>query len=1290
MAKTYQPLFADSFLLANWSSEYDEYLQSGLDNALLSRLKNWSDKDFQNETKAEQAFTQTFFSDTWGYVASGIDVKELGYALDPKFAVEKAGQKGGTGEADLALGFFGLDAEHIAPTPQILCEFKDIRSGLDSPQNRKGNNRSPVKQCADYLREARAKLFGNEPIQPTWGIVSDMNEFRLYWWTNMPVQYQRFVIKPLAKHDTVALIDNTVEARFQRFLFYKTFHKDSLLTKGGKSALELLLQNQWIQEKELENHFYKEYRAFREKLFDALLEHNGHLGVSKGKLVRLSQRILDRLIFILYCEDMGKALSFPPHLLRDILRDISKATHYDPNGSDAWAKIKDIFRAMANGLTFAGHNINRFNGGLYAPDPLIDASHIPTNVFCAKGQDSDHTKDRTTLLYLSANYNFGVTGANGERVINLYTLGRIFEQSITELEIKVAEVEGKTSIGKLSKRKRDGVYYTPEWVTRFVVEQTIGRRLEELKKEVGLDSTLELTDDLIAAEALQKKGFKKDSKTAKYQSGLLRYRDALQHIKIVDPACGSGAFLIQALEFMLNERKQIAEDLARLSDAQVEIFDWEQEIRDILSNNIYGVDINAESVEITRLALWLHTALPNRPLSNLDSHIRCGNSLVGKDFYTRKEDLLSALNEDQRDRVNAFDWQATFPEVFSREDTGFDCVIGNPPYVKLQHFRKIDPDTTSYLKGADAPNAPAPYQSTLTGNFDLYLPFIEKGVHLLNDKGRMGYIAPSVWLRNEYGRGLRQMIHGGQHLDRWLDFVSFQVFDEAITYTSLQFYQKQPAPEICFANAPKGGLNVSDWESTDWQIPYSDLIPQDSWVLLPKAERKLFAKLSKSCKRLDDFAANIIVGIQTSADHIYHLEKRSADIYLHFPKKEADEKKAPDPIEIQIEDAIMRPLISGEESKRYETPKTDTYLLFPYDLSGERPRLWSESEMQSQFPHAWAYLKSHEAELRARESRKFDTEGWYQFGRNQNIDKQELSKLCVAQTVPSLRLFFDDRAAFYINNVRVNAILPEKEDDGLYLLSVLNSRTADFLFKRIGKPKAGGYYEANKQFIAPLPIPNASKQQKQELGNIASQLQALTTERRDKLHLAAKRLEACTIQKRPHSFLWPTINDPSYWKKQNPKNLKGRELTAWAKIHYEGLLEEKLSSLDAALPAGSRFDADYKDGELRLLVSGRVTIDKTFVDTDIGDFIAAQWQYLSRITNITDKTIAKTIADKLCKVYSSENAALKAQFVTLMQEVLVLEHQIDQLEADLNKQIYALYKLTDKEIQLVEGEKKYE
>lgn len=1288
MTQTYQPLFSDSFLLATWNAEYKAYLESGSDQALQTRLKNWADKEFQKETKAEQSFVQLFFSETWGYTLSGMGAQKDGYTCAPKLAVEKAGQKGGTGEADLALGMFGLEAQGIPSTPQVLCEFKDILSGLDSPQNRKGNSRSPVKQCADYLREARAKLFGNEPIQPTWGIVTNMNEFRLYWWTNMPVQYQRFVIKPLAKHDTVGLIDDGEDAQFQRFLFSKIFHRNMLLTKGGKPQLEQLLQNQWIKEKELESKFYQEYRAFRENLFDAMVQSNKHSDISKSKLVRLSQRILDRLIFILYCEDMGKALSFPPHLLRDILRDISKATHYDPNGSDAWAKIKDIFSSMADGSDFAGYNMNRFNGGLYSPDALLDGLRIPNSVFCIKGQHDNPSLSKSTLLYLSATYNFGIKGAGGEKVINLYTLGRIFEQSITELEIKVAEAEGRPSIGKLSKRKTDGVYYTPEWVTRFIIEQTVGRRLEELKKEIGWNDSLEITESDIKKSQNKDGTYNKSSVVWKYIQGFLKYEKALSSLKIVDPACGSGAFLIQTLEFLLEEHKRIADDYNRFNPDQARFLDIEGLTRDILSNNIYGVDINSESVEIARLALWLYTAIPNRPLSNLDKNIQCGNSLVGPDFYQRKKNLLSTLSEDQRDRVNAFDWRIRFTEVFSRENSGFDCVVGNPPYVKIQNFKKVDSETSEYLTDANNLDGTALYESTQTGSFDLYLPFIEQGIHLLNKQGRMGYIAPSVWLKNKHGKGLRKMIHRGQHLDRWLDFVSYQVFDEADTYTALQFYQKSPAGSVHFANAPKGGVNVSDWEKSNWQIEYTDLKPAESWELLPKAERELFEKLNKSCKRLDDPAITkqIFQGLITSADHLYHLKKIAPGRYLYQPKKQANAKKAPDPIEVNIEDFMMRPLISGEEAKRYEAPIITTFLLFPYDLSREKPRLWTQTELQQNFPNTWAYLKSHEEELRAREYPKMDLDNkWYGYVYPKSLDKQEVAKLCVAQTVPSLRLFFDDKATCYINNVRVNGILPKLSQDGFYLLGVLNSSVADFLFRRIAKPKAGGYFEANKQFIAPLPIPNANVTQKAEIGEMAKQLQELTTKRRDNLVLLGKRLDACEVVKQPRSFLWPYLHDLEYWKARSLKGLSDKDAAAWAKQHLSSLLEEQLVRLGGDIPAGATLETEFKDGELSLKANGRLVIDGIFLDDGNGEFIAAQWAYLVRITNVTEKTSPKAIADKLCTIYRTENPALQAQFLTLTDEVKSLESEISAIETDLNQNIYTLYQLTSEEIKMVEA-----
>jgi hypothetical protein len=1107
---------------------------------------------------------------------------------------------------------------------------------------------------------------------PTWGIVTDMNEFRLYWWNNMPVQYQRFVIKRQVEDETIALIEESEEARFQRFLFSKIFHSKNLLTEAGKSNLERLLQNQWIQEKELEKDFYQEYRAFRDKLYDALVTHNPNFQGTKGGLVKLAQRILDRLIFILYCEDMGEALRFPTNLLRDLLREVSNSQFYNLDDNAAWERIKALFRSLSEGLQFAGYEINRFDGGLYADDPEINSLKVPTYVFCAKGQGANLNNDAKTLLYLSANYNFGVTGASGERVINLYTLGRIFEQSITELEIKVAEVDKKPSIGNLSKRKRDGVYYTPEWVTRFIVEETIGERLQDLKKEIGWDDALTFPEEEIARGATDRR-----TRVNKYREGLIQYREALKNIRVLDPACGSGAFLIQALEYLVNEHKRITEDFNRFNPKQAEIFDQEEVVRAVLSQNIYGVDINSESVEIARLALWLHTALADRPLSNLDDNILCGNSLVAPDFYTRKADLLGSLDVNQKERINAFDWQENFAQVFAGENPGFDCVVGNPPYVKLQHFRKVEPETTEYLLEATTKDGLLLYESTQTGNFDLYLPFIERGIALLNTTGRMGYIAPNVWLRNEYGEGLRSRVHKQRYLDKWLDFVSYQVFDESITYTALQFYKKCGADTIHFALAPRGGTNVGDWESEEWEVEYAWLKPQDSWVFLPKRERKLFEKLKEHCKSLGDpeVTSHIFQGLITSADSIYHLKKIGSNLYYRH--------KGNNNLEVEIEDAIMRPLISGEETKRYELPQTDTYVLYPYDLSNGRPRLWSQSEMEHRYPRCWAYLKENEQELRERERGKFDNDQWYQFGRNQNLDKQELSKLCVAQTVPSLRLFWDKHGDFYINNVRINGILPTDPEDASYLLGALNSNVADFVFRRIAKPKEGGYFEANKQFIAPIPIPKATPKQKAEIGAKAEKLQDLYTDRRNKILMMEKRLSTCDVEKRLYSFLWPQIHDAGYWKAQNLRNLSGSELTAWAKEHYNKLEEEKLNTLEGYLNFGAKLDAEYKDGELRLLVNGAVALQHIFVSNEQGTFIASQWQYLSRNTNITENTTGKAIADKLCTIHTTPNAVVINQILELSRDLLKVEDAINAAERGLNDQMFDLYELTDEEKELV-------
>jgi hypothetical protein len=274
MASDHQSLFADSYLRAEFGSELETFQGSEEEQALLVRLRHWASRELQNETSAQNAFIDRFFKQVWGYVAAGERDAEQGYTCYPQFAVGRAGATGGTGQADLALGLFGTPS--LPPIPQALCEFKDIRSGLDTPQRRKNDTRSPVRQCADYLRESAAGLFGNEPVQPHWGIVTDMNEFRLYRRISMPTQYQRFVISPKVGDDITSLLGEAREASFQRLLFSRLFHVDRLISAGGDPPLINDLKKQFIHERALEQSFYKEYRAYRERLIEALRFHNPH------------------------------------------------------------------------------------------------------------------------------------------------------------------------------------------------------------------------------------------------------------------------------------------------------------------------------------------------------------------------------------------------------------------------------------------------------------------------------------------------------------------------------------------------------------------------------------------------------------------------------------------------------------------------------------------------------------------------------------------------------------------------------------------------------------------------------------------------------------------------------------------------------------------------------------------------------------------------------------------------------------------------------------------------------
>ncbi len=1303
MTKTYQPLFSDAYMRGLYSEEFKEFCDSDEDTQLKLTIQNWHSRSKKlTETQEEGAFMDTFFKGFWNYLGNGEAEASQGFSRYPKYKIAGAGQTGGVGEADLAMGWF--ERERVPPTPQVLCEFKDIRSNLDANQNRKGNTRSPVKQCADYLREAGKELFGNEAIQPTWGIVTDMNEFRLYWRNRMPAQYQRFVISTNTMDDTVSLLGDSDDAAFQRFLFRKIFHVDSLLSTGTDCQLLRVLHQQWILEKEIENDFYKEYKDYRLRIYNALVANNPEFlkTGTRGRLVRLAQKLIDRCIFVLFCEDMGEALSFPPNALRDFLKDFSKASYYDPNAQDVWNKLKELFHAMDKGEKFLGQRINRFNGGLFETDQELDTLSIPNNVFCEKLQGENETeikKHPNTLLYMSAIYNFGTSGG-GENAITLYTLGRIFEQSITELEAMEAEADGNVSLTKETKRKRDGVYYTPEWVVQHIVEETIGTRLQEIRDELGWNIEIEGDDEYVKKQ----KELPPSNRNQKFNShveAVKKYKERLNNFKVCDPACGSGAFLIHVLEYMLKERLKVSQEYSRITRLGESLFEvnTELEIREILSRNIYGVDINPSSIEITKLALWLHTAKPNQALCDLDENIRDGNSLVGPEFGNFKQ--LSMLDVDKQEEINVFDWEAAFPKVFDENNPdgkGFDCVVGNPPYVKLQNFKKKYAEVADFLKNGKNADGSAVYLSTQKGNFDLFLPFIEKSIHLLNNEGRLGFIAPSLWRYNEYGDGLRRFLHKGTYLDRWIDFGSYQVFDEAITYTALQFYSKIQKTDVHFVFAHDGAVSdAPDWNDPNWKMTYKQLSKDDPWIFVPENERALIHRLKKSCLRLDDKKVTkaIFQGLITSSDYVYHLDKIGKDAYFHKPK-------TGDRFEINVEDAIMRPLVSGQEAKRYTAPDTNTNILFPYKIREEKVSIISSQDMRTNYPSAWKHLLNYEDVLRKREATldkngdfeldengspkkaPFNDDQWYRFGRHQNIDKQDEKKLIVAQTVPNMRVCSDEKGRFCLNNVRVNGILPADQGDYQFLYGILNSHLVDWVFRRIAKPKEGGFFEANKQFIAPLPVPKATKEQKKDVGDRAKTLQEFHTKRRDKLAALEKRLSTCPVKKRKDDWLFPQIGNIDHWKAKAIGDLPSREKTKWAKEQRAFRIAERLETIDTRLRPSSQLAASFKEGELSFSIDGVPIIDAIFINDADAQQILPYWQHLARSTSVTEKFKAKTLIGKLLNTPMTDNADLSAQITKLTLEIDKLDQEIVTKESELNAIIYDLYGLTPDEQQLIE------
>jgi very-short-patch-repair endonuclease len=343
---------------------------------------------------------------------------------------------------------------------------------------------------------------------------------------------------------------------------------------------------------------YKDYSSFKRELFDDILANNRQGGMppcyDQLTLFKKTQKLLDRLLFIFFAEDCGL---LPPNSMLEIVaqwENLKELDEYKP----LYERIKKYFGYMNTGFKGKKHDIFAYNGGLFKPDEILDSIIISDEVL------------RKHSLQLSR-YDFA-----SEVDVNI--LGHIFENSLSETEEITASItrghDPLSTTTAVSKRKRDGVFYTPRYITAYIVENTLGKLCADKKTELSIAESEYFTD-------------KKRPKAATkiLADKLETYREWLLSLTICDPACGSGAFLNAALDFLMNEHRLIDEMTAKLFGSAIVFPNIENAI---LENNLYGVDINEESVEIARLALWLRTAKPQRKLNSLNDNIKCGNSLI--------------------------------------------------------------------------------------------------------------------------------------------------------------------------------------------------------------------------------------------------------------------------------------------------------------------------------------------------------------------------------------------------------------------------------------------------------------------------------------------------------------------------------------------------------------------------------------------------------------------------------------------------------------------------------------
>jgi type I restriction-modification system DNA methylase subunit len=810
-------------------------------------------------------------------------------------------------------------------------------------------------------------------------ILTDFEEFAVY---NTRIQPK--------KNDT-ANIARVFYCNFREYeknfeFIYNTFSREAILKGYFDRFAEKKSKDRGVSE--VDEEFLKLIEKWRGELAQNIALRNPDIDVYHLNIA--VQRIIDRIIFIRIAEDRNM----------EEYGGLKQTLH---NG--AYSALDELFRKADD----------KYNSGLFKPEKWISELII----------------DDKVLAGIINNF-YPYECPYELSVMPIETLGSIYERFLGKT-IRFRNVKGgHTAIveEKPEVRKAGGVYYTPEYIVDYIIDNTLGVKLDEFKTPAKITE-----------------------------------------LRILDPACGSGSFLVGAynkliayhLDYYLNNNRDKALREGRIYQVDDKTYRLSiNEKQSILLNNIYGVDIDIQAVEVTKLSLLLKLMEGEQTegkeelfkhsdfkwLPDLSNNIRCGNSLISSDFYSDKQ--MSLFGDEDLRRINVFDWEKEFERVFKAG--GFDIVIGNPPYVRQESLSENKP----YFKT---------HYNTYHGIADLYVYFIEKGISLLKSGGFYGVIVANKWMRSNYGEPLRLWLKQ-KKIRKIIDFGELPVFKGASTFPMILILEN--------SNIEKHSLSYSaiktlDFDSLDEQIHKSEIIVdksqlQDSlWFFSNKHEFALLKKIENGNIHLYDYVnGKIYRGILTGLNEAFVIDGATrARLIKEDPKSKE----------------IIKPFLAGRDIKRYQPLKTDKYLIFT--------RRGIEIKI---YPAILKYLMNYKESLMPKpihwkgsnwKGRKPGHYKWYEIQDTIDYYKEfEKPKIVLPDIAKESRMTFDTEKIYIANT---GYIIPHEDK---YLIGVLNSKLIYFYYKRnsavLGDEDSGGRLRWIFQYIKNIPIPMLDLEKKSD------------------------------------------------------------------------------------------------------------------------------------------------------------------------------------------------------------------